>query len=238
MEIAGVPGHRDESANRVFLIAGSESRGRDALRGFLQALGLVLVGPDQIADRKGRGPRGQDVLREGFAAADAVVVVVTPSDGPDLLADAGLALAMHPDRTVLVETGSTSRLSGRFDSETRAHRRQDHPPTGPARRAAAAGRPGCGTDGSDWLYLGRFDAQAEFDQQYREVRREDAQIVADFFAAAMARHSLGRVIDVGSGANLCPALIMLPYSSETTLCERSLSSRQWLTECLQAPQAS
>jgi len=64
------------------------------------------------------------------------------------------------------------------------------------------------------------------------LRPDDEQIisiVADYFQARKARDGWrDKAIDVGSGANLYPALTMLPFTSEVTLYERAQSNCDWL----------
>lgn len=90
----------------------------------------------------------------------------------------------------------------------------------------------------DW---DKFDPASYFDDNYGHVQRGDAQIidmVADFFQRAAPGHWRHRAIDVGAGANLYPAMTMLPFTSEIVLYERAFSNRTWLTEQLRRPAAS
>lgn len=71
-----------------------------------------------------------------------------------------------------------------------------------------------------------FDPRAYFDHNYRDVLAADAEIVelvgrhfSDHFRGNFNRPVLG--IDVGAGANLYPALSMLPWCRKITLLERS-----------------
>ena len=87
----------------------------------------------------------------------------------------------------------------------------------------------------------RFDSKAYFDYNYGSLRPDDAaiiKIVADFFATATRGNWRGRAIDVGTGANLYPALTMLPYCSDVTLFERAHSNREWLKHELIEPSKS
>ncbi|MFE9448492.1 SCO2525 family SAM-dependent methyltransferase [Streptomyces sp. NPDC006739] len=78
-----------------------------------------------------------------------------------------------------------------------------------------------------------FDARAYVDVNYRCVTAEDSLILAivrDHFAThfdADGRIPL-RGIDVGTGANLYPALSLLPWCHEITLCDRSAANVEWL----------
>jgi NNMT/PNMT/TEMT family protein len=86
-----------------------------------------------------------------------------------------------------------------------------------------------------------FDSAEYFQRNYESLRDDDAQIinmVADFFHATGPEQWRQRALDVGSGANLYPALTMLPFASEVTLCERSHRNRVWLEQELAQPHSS
>ncbi len=79
-----------------------------------------------------------------------------------------------------------------------------------------------------------FDPEAYLAHNYQSVRDDDRQIVSfvrsffvDAFATAPAKAGR-RGIDVGTGANLYPALAMLPFCDEITLYEFSHSNAAWL----------
>ncbi len=96
-----------------------------------------------------------------------------------------------------------------------------------------------GNDSVDW---DSFDSEAYFMHNYGNLRPDDAriiEIVADYFQrATRGAISTSRAIDVGSGANLYPAMIMLPYSSRVTLFERAFTNRAWMKEELHRPHES
>ncbi|MCW7943563.1 methyltransferase [Streptomyces hygroscopicus] len=78
-----------------------------------------------------------------------------------------------------------------------------------------------------------FDPIAYVDHNYRDLQAEDAEIlhiVRDHFGDHFREHTTGPVsgIDVGAGANLYPALSMLPWCDEITLFERSPSNVDYL----------
>lgn len=86
----------------------------------------------------------------------------------------------------------------------------------------------------------RFDSAAYFDHNYGTLRGDDEEIidiVGDFFDALPHRWRR-RAIDVGAGANLYPALTMLPFAAEVLLYERAFTNRQWLSAQLAAPYPS
>ncbi|WP_305784757.1 SCO2525 family SAM-dependent methyltransferase [Symbioplanes lichenis] len=93
----------------------------------------------------------------------------------------------------------------------------------------------------DW---DEFDSEAYFDHNYGMLRPDDRQIigiVTSFFDDCRRRYPdtwLRHAIDVGAGANLYPALAMLPFTSEITLFERASSNCSWLDQQLRKPNDS
>ncbi|MET7570059.1 SCO2525 family SAM-dependent methyltransferase [Streptomyces sp. NPDC005492] len=80
---------------------------------------------------------------------------------------------------------------------------------------------------------GAFDPIAYVDHNYRDLQSEDAEIlpiVRDHFGGHFRKQDVGPVsgIDVGAGANLYPALSMIPWCDEVTLFERSPSNVEYL----------
>ncbi|MBD0837574.1 SCO2525 family SAM-dependent methyltransferase [Streptomyces sp. TRM68416] len=78
-----------------------------------------------------------------------------------------------------------------------------------------------------------FDPIAYVDHNYRDLQAEDAEIlsiVRDHFGEHFRKRAVGPVsgIDVGAGANLYPALAMLPWCDEVTLYERSSANVRYL----------
>ncbi len=78
-----------------------------------------------------------------------------------------------------------------------------------------------------------FDPIAYVDHNYRDLQAEDAEILhilRDHFGDHFGGRTAGPVsgIDVGAGANLYPALAMLPWCDEITLFERSPSNVRYL----------
>ncbi|WP_432117508.1 SCO2525 family SAM-dependent methyltransferase [Streptomyces sp. bgisy032] len=79
----------------------------------------------------------------------------------------------------------------------------------------------------------RFDSRAYFEHNYRSVSDADAEIVSmirDHFADHFSRNPDGPAqgIDVGAGANLYPALAMLPWCDTITLLDRSRNNYRFL----------
>lgn len=79
-----------------------------------------------------------------------------------------------------------------------------------------------------------FSPEEYFKYNYVDFRDDDRQIVdivSQFFVKAFADAPLrsgARGIDVGTGANLYPALTMLPFCDEITLYEYSTANVAWL----------
>lgn len=77
-----------------------------------------------------------------------------------------------------------------------------------------------------------FSSQHYWQQNYYELLPEDEEIirrVSQFFTAAFrGRPCTGRGIDVGSGTNLYPALLMLPWTEQILLTDYAVSNVHWL----------
>jgi hypothetical protein len=114
----------------VFVVYGRNLAARDAMFEFLRSLGLEPLDWDKLLAATGEAsPYIGDVLAAGFPMAQAVVVLLTPDDEarvrpafadrrdpphelelttqarPNVLFEAGMALAIHPKSTILVELG-------------------------------------------------------------------------------------------------------------------------------------
>lgn len=81
-----------------------------------------------------------------------------------------------------------------------------------------------------------FSPQAYWRRNYMEPQPEDLEIidrVSNFFIGAFADRSRAqRAIDVGSGPNLYPALLMLPWTDQILLSDLSVSNVGWLRHCV------
>jgi len=77
-----------------------------------------------------------------------------------------------------------------------------------------------------------FSPEDYWQRNYRELQAEDQEIirqVSRFLAAAFTgRPRARRGIDVGSGTNLYPALLMLPWTERILLTDLSASNADWL----------
>jgi predicted nucleotide-binding protein len=120
----------DEIARNVFVVHGRDEQARDALFGFLRALGLQPLGWETLVSATGNtSPYLRDVIIQGIAMAQAAVVLMTPDDivrlhpdlqGPDddeheeraalqarpnVILELGMALATYADRTIVLFAG-------------------------------------------------------------------------------------------------------------------------------------
>jgi|SRR5579862_6109867 len=81
-----------------------------------------------------------------------------------------------------------------------------------------------------------FDADEYWRINYASVLPEDAEIIqcaSKFLIEAFGEHSRRRrAVDVGAGANLYPALLMLPWAEHIVFTEYASSNIHWLHENL------
>jgi len=81
-----------------------------------------------------------------------------------------------------------------------------------------------------------FSSNDYWRRNYSDLHAEDREIirrVSDFLICAFAeRPPAGRAIDVGSGTNLYPALLMLPWTERLLLADYSESNVGWLQDQL------
>jgi len=119
-----------EALKHIFVIHGRDERLREGMFIFLRALGLEPLEWTKAIQLTGKAsPYIGEILEAAFRHARAVVVLLTPDDEarlrndlikpadpthersltgqarPNVLFEAGMALASHPDRTVLVQFG-------------------------------------------------------------------------------------------------------------------------------------
>ncbi len=162
---------------KVFVVYGRNALARDATFQFLRALNLQPIEWGQAVAMTGKGaPYIGEILDAAFAAAQAVVVLMTPDEvaylrtelangahdpdlqpsaqaRPNVLFEAGMALGRAPTRTILVEFGKVrpfSDVAGRhaIHLDGSVERRREL-----AQRLESAG---CEVDitGTDWLSAG------------------------------------------------------------------------------------
>ena len=165
----------------VFVVHGRDGRARDAMFTFLRALGLQPIEWHEAVLATGRpNPYISEILVAAFSRAQCVVVLMTPDDEarlqerlrepgepshevdltpqarPNVLFEAGMAMARDENRTVLVELGPCRPFSDiggrhvlRLDDSSR--RRQEL-----ALRLQSAGA-AVSLTGTDWHTAGSFD---------------------------------------------------------------------------------
>ena len=164
----------------VFVIHGRDHEARRAVWSFLQDIDLHPLDWEEIVRRTGRPmPYTGEVLREAFEDNQVAIVLMTPDDGaslhpdlrnasepsyetaptgqarPNVLLELGMALALQPERTLVIEIGSLrppSDIAGlnviRFDGTVASLHRI-------AQRLEVAGC-AVNTKGQNWLDVSRF----------------------------------------------------------------------------------
>lgn len=131
---------------KVFLVRGRWEAAAQAMRDFLRALDLDVIGWDEARLQGKEGQHNADILDAGFSMAYAVVVFMTPDDvaalhpvlaeehdkltgqpRPNVLFEAGYAWHAIRERTLIVEFGDLKKLSNlsgvdrvRFDGSPKA----------------------------------------------------------------------------------------------------------------------
>jgi len=178
---AAAPQKEDGKARKVFVVYGRDERLRNSLFQFLRALGLEPLEWNQLVKLTGKGsPYVGDVLKCGFENVQAIVVLLCPDEAatlrkdlhvspedsdsfaqprPNVMVEAGMALGINEDRTILVQVGNVRRIT---DLEGR---HTVHLDDSPAKRNALAQRledAGCDVQriGDDWLKVGNFQVKA------------------------------------------------------------------------------
>lgn len=164
---------------KVFVVHGRNHAARNAAFEFLRALGLDPIEWTEAISLSGKAaPYIGEILDAGLSAAQAVVVLLTgddevrlnneesdngshnnsfmPQARPNVIFEAGMALAKYPNRTILVELGSTNIFS---DISGRHTVRLNNSPE--ARHALAIRLQNAGCDvnfqRADWYNSGDFD---------------------------------------------------------------------------------
>ncbi|GAB1641551.1 CATRA conflict system CASPASE/TPR repeat-associated protein [Krasilnikovia sp. MM14-A1259] len=180
-----VPNTRD-----VFVIHGRDDQARRALWTFLQSIDLHPLDWEEIVQRTGKpSPYMGEVLREAFERNQAAVVLLTPDDGaslhpslqgadepayetvvtgqarPNVLVEAGMALGLQHERTVVIEIGRlrpVSDMAGinvvRFNGTVESLKKI-------VNRLTAAGC-AANTQGTDWLDVSRFKDLAAYTRSF------------------------------------------------------------------------
>jgi predicted nucleotide-binding protein len=169
------PNHRNP--RDVFVVHGRNSMARDALFEFLRALDLRPIEWEEAA--RATRPRQHilDIVETGASMAQAIVVLLTPDDEarlreplwarpneepelrgqprPNVLFEAGWALAKHNDRTIIVELGELRGLSDISGVYTIRNLDSADKRNELANRLEQCGCP-VKRSGGDWLRVGDF----------------------------------------------------------------------------------
>jgi predicted nucleotide-binding protein len=138
---AGKPAKVRKKDNTVFVISGRDAAVAESMYAMLDALGCKPVEFHQaVAKMKQGNPFIGDVLDKAFETVQGLIVLFTPDDEaklkdqflkkngdaaekklagqprPNVIFEAGMALARHPEKTIMVQVGpmkSFSDISGR-----------------------------------------------------------------------------------------------------------------------------
>ena len=165
----------------VFVVHGRNEAKRKSMFAFLRAIGLQPLEWSKIVKATGKpNPYVGEVLEKGFSMAQAVVVLLTPDDEahlrqelqvesksshedgvsfqprPNVLIEAGMALGMFPERTIIVEIGLLRQIT---DLLGRHVIRLDDSPQQRHELAQRLQTAKCDVDitGKDWYTEGSFD---------------------------------------------------------------------------------
>lgn len=167
----------------VFVVHGRNEEIRKSMFAFLRSIGLHPLEWSKIVKATGKpNPYIGEVLEKGFSMAQAVLVLLTPDDEtrlrkeldgegissginfqprPNVLIEAGMALGMFPDQTIVVEIGTFRQITDllgmhviRLDNS--AQQRHEL-----AQRLLTAK---CDVDitGKDWYNEGNFDLNESY----------------------------------------------------------------------------
>lgn len=214
-------------AREVFVVHGRNLKARDALFDFLRAIDLHPLEWSEAVSATGKpSPYIGEILDAAFSRAHAVVVLFTPDDEtmlkeqfraendpphetqltgqarPNVLFEAGMAMARSQDRTVLVELGSLrpfSDVAGRhaIRLDNSSQRRQDL-----AMRLRDAGCP-VKLTGTDWHTAGDFaaalDNLAQESSNSAAVVEQQSPIVNPIQLSEEARELIVEAIKDASG---------------------------------------
>jgi len=185
IEAAALPSENatEDRSQSVFVVHGRNDRLRVAMYTFLRALGLHPLEWTEIKEQtEGLSPYIGDILETGFSKAQAVIVMLTgddearlrtefhgphdsvdekelrPQPRPNVLFEAGIALAKFPKATLLVQIGE---IGGMSDILGRHLLRMDGLLAARTELARALKKAGCPIDlerNDQWQMAGKFEA--------------------------------------------------------------------------------
>jgi len=170
-------------ARNVFVVYGRDVQAKREMFRFLRAIGLKPIAFSEASELTGKAsPYIGEVLEVAFSQAQAVLVIMTPDDEarlrepllnsddepfesrlngqprPNVIFEAGMALGLFPDRTVLVELGKLRPIS---DLSGRHVIRLKNSPQSKQQLANRLANAGCAVDlKGDWLDEGSFELRA------------------------------------------------------------------------------
>jgi hypothetical protein len=213
-------------ANKVFVVHGRNLVARDEMHKFLRALKLEPLEWNEAARLTGKpAPTTLEIVRKGIEEADATVVLFTGDDSarlrpeygqepltlqprPNVIFEAGWALATSPEKTVLVRFGGLrefSDISGLNMIELDNSRQKREALMHRLQNAGIKPR----RNGSQWLdksVAGDFDLFMEPEEPYSDVLERGAftQFVVDsslshsFSALDLEQEMVAYLTDGGS----------------------------------------
>lgn len=174
----------------VFVIHGRDDQARKAIWRWLQSIDLHPIDwEEMVRGTDSAAPFLGQLLQDAFADVQAALVLLTPDDGaflheslrgeddpehetrttgqarPNVLFEAGMALALHPTRTVLVQIGRVRPFS---DIGGRAVVKFDGSATSLQKIVNRLQVAGCAvnTRGTDWLDPDRFADLAAYTRRF------------------------------------------------------------------------
>jgi predicted nucleotide-binding protein len=170
------------SKKEVFVVYGRDERLRRDLFSFLRALNLNPLEFEEMAHRTGSAsPFTLEILEKGFEDAQACVVLLSPDEAvslrkglrrggdsnsrelqprPNVLIEAGMAIALQPKRTILVRVGKIREIS---DLAGKNYVNLDNSPESRNKLLSRLQVAGCEAKsrGGDWLTEGNFKPSEE-----------------------------------------------------------------------------
>ena len=232
--------HGDSRSRSVFVVHGRDLAASSAMFSFLRSIGLdPIEWPHAVAATGEASPHIGTVLEAAFSQARATVVLITPDEivrlrdefaggdddpeshpatqaRPNVLFEAGMAMGRDPERTVIVQLGTTrpfSDIAGRHSIRVSREPEWRHEL---AERLKTAGCP-VDTSGTDWLSEGVFTEPAIAAQPVSLALRADSidSEVKRVKLSYYDGHNSGRLIVHNiSSESLFDLNIELPYEIE------------------------
>jgi predicted nucleotide-binding protein len=162
----------DRDPKRVMVVHGRNQAARNAMFAFLRSIGLEPIEWEEAVAETGMGsPHNLEAVRSAMDVGQAVVVILTAEDQAGLLPtlaengedislkgqprqnvilEAGLAMGLNPDRTILVEIGPIRRASD-FEGLNAIRLTNDAPRRGALRTRLRTAGCKVADGGTDWL---------------------------------------------------------------------------------------